>query len=145
MITLVVSMVFLTAILMKDNSQNSSESVSKQAFVATLKRFVAQYHPTELKITETRETESRYKWLAELKAKVGRNFIRRKLCSVVYDYTINGEQLLVVTGEQDERVVMITIHQGLVPSDVCVWLTAEFRKLSPTLSVKVSVMEVPEN
>ena len=114
---------------MNHKLQGSSEAVSKEAFLATLKRFVEHFGPTELVITQTRTTESRYQWLAELKSKLSSSFASKKLSSVEYAYTISGNQFLFETDEQRDRVLAVRIHPRHTTKDMSAWLATELRKL----------------
>ncbi len=128
------------AIFMNHKAQQDSGSIDKQAFVAVLRRFAERYGPTDLVITESRETASRYRWLAELKSKLGRYLARGKQHSVEHAYTINGNQLRIETDEKNNLVLAVRIHPGHTPADIREWLVVELRKLSPAL---VSVVEEP--
>ena len=124
-------------ICMNRKTQHSSGSVSKEAFLAVLKKFTERYGPTEITITTTRQTESRYQWLAEYKSKLSRYFAAQSC--VVYAYTISGSQLLVETDEHRNLILAVRIHPGNSAPDMSTWLVTELRKLSPAFFSKVSV------
>jgi hypothetical protein len=126
----------LVAIFLMHAKRHTSGSINKRAFHDILRQMNARFNLVEVTVTEQRVTESRYKWLAELKSECGRCF-RPGQAVVQYSYVKSGKHFVVEMDERAGAVDGVRVHCEQASEDIADWLVAELCKVSPTLPIKV--------
>jgi hypothetical protein len=136
---LFLSFVSISGLLIWSPMKNKKDplSVDKRTFDAVLKQFVEYYDIKKVRITENRETSSRFRSVAEIKSKFKALWAHRQPRDLQYVFSVRGSLFTLNATEHKERVSKVEIIAGSDTKDLCAWIITHFRSLDPQFTIAI--------